>query len=178
MAETIRAEIRRIREGFFDNYCRGHGIDIGCGDDPIRGQVRRWDMVDGDATHMATVADNTYDFVYSSHCIEHLDEPHTAIRNWLRICKRKGFLIIFAPHRDLYEKRKTLPSRYNPDHRTFWLPDRYEPPSTIGLIPFVAQWLNWYDFIYCKTCDEAHTITDPNQHSDGEYSIELVLRKW
>jgi len=59
------------------------------------------------------VADETYDFVYSSHTIEHLPDPSEDIKNWFRVLKPDGYLIIYFPHRDLYEK-KQLPLRFNP----------------------------------------------------------------
>lgn len=178
MAETAKAHARRLREGFFQKYLSGVGIDIGCGDDPVTPDCEHWDKAQGDATYMAGLPDNRYDWVYASHVLEHLDYPHDAIHNWHLILRTGGYMILFLPHRDLYEKRTVLPSHWNEDHRHYWLPDRSEPPCTIGLIPFISQWLgDSVDFVYCKVCDEGHTITDPNQHSDGEYSIECVVRK-
>lgn len=178
MAETIKAEPRRIRQGFFEKYCRGLGIDIGCGDDPIRGASNTWDKEQGDATYMATISDGVYDWVYASHIIEHLDRPDIAVQNWLRILKPRGYLIIFGPHRDRYERRTTLPSRFNGDHRTFWLPDRSEPPCTYGLVPCVGQWLgDKAEFVYCMTADEGWGYVQPEVHAGGEYSIEGVWRK-
>ena len=33
--ETHKARARRAREGFFERYCRGHGLDVGYGGDPV-----------------------------------------------------------------------------------------------------------------------------------------------
>jgi hypothetical protein len=33
------------------------------------------------------------------------------------------------------------------------------------------------EIIYANECNEGHTITDPLIHSDGEYSIEVVVKK-
>ena len=49
---------RREAEGFFDKFCRGAGIDVGCGADPVTQQCRGWDVQDGDAQKMAGVATN------------------------------------------------------------------------------------------------------------------------
>jgi SAM-dependent methyltransferase len=179
MAETSKAHARREREGFFEKYCQGKGIDIGCGDDPIRSLLcDKWDKEQGDATFMSSALNSSYNFVYSSHAIEHLDFPHIAIVNWVRILKPGGHLIVFVPHREKYERRQTLPSRFNGDHRTFWLPDRDEPPCTLGLIPLVAKWgRNQLEFIYCKVCDDGWAPCPPEQHAGGEYSIEGVWKK-
>lgn len=176
--ETSKAHLRRLRSKFFGKYCQGLGIDIGCGKDPITPNCVQWDRQDGDAHFMQNVDDNTYDFVYSSHCLEHLSNPGLALVNWFRILKPGGYLILFLPHRDLYEKRTTLPSKFNRGHYHYYLIDRHEPPCTLGIVPLIAMHLQNYRFIYTKECSEGHTITDPEIHSDGEYSIELALQKF
>ena len=74
----------------------GDGIDLGAGSDSLAGlapffplirSVRAWDRSDGDAMRMDGVPDETYDFVHSSHCLEHLEYPAEALRNWIRICR-------------------------------------------------------------------------------------------
>jgi SAM-dependent methyltransferase len=180
MAETAKAKERRTREGFFTKYVNGHGIDIGCGDDPLLpagyGCIP-WDKVNGDATDMDGIKDEAFDYVYSSHALEHLDFPGIAMNNWFRILKSGGYLLIFLPHRDRYERRRTLPSQFNSDHRTFWLPDRYEAPCTIGLVPLITQVLTGYELISCVVCDEGWRNAPPEEHAQGEYSIECVVRK-
>lgn len=183
MAETRKARQRREREGFFQAFIRGRGIDIGVGRidsdgaDPITPDVDTWDKDNGDATFMFGVPDQSYDFVYTSHILEHLQNGCLALANWWRILKPGGHLIIYLPHRDLYEKRTELPSRWNPDHKFFFLPDREEPPCTLSLRGLVACALPAAETVYLKECSEGHTISDPDHHSDGEYSIEMVLRK-
>jgi len=176
-AETTKAHKRRIREGFFDKYCRGKGMDIGYGGDIVVSGCHVWDFEHGDAQYMQGVKEQSFDFVYSSHTLEHMIDPSTALINWWRILKPGGFLIIYMPHKELYEKKNRLPSNWNPDHKYFFLLDRDEEPDTIGMIPLIQRTLSGYEIIYAKVCDENHTITDPNLHSDGEYSIELVLKK-
>lgn len=175
--ESSKARPRREGEGFFEKYCRGEGLDIGYGGDLLAPNCRGWDFEDGDAQYLAGIPDSKYDFVYSSHTLEHLPEAETALQNWWRVLKPGGYLILFLPHRDLYEKKKTLPSRWNPGHLHFFLPDTGEPPDTIGLRELVYKSLTGFELVYLKTCSAGHTITDPIVHSDGEYSIECVLRK-
>jgi SAM-dependent methyltransferase len=175
--ETTRARPRREREGFFDRYCQGAGIDIGYGGDPVTPSCRGWDFEHGDAHFLKGVPDESFDFVYSSHTLEHMDDPEAAIRNWWRVLKPGGHLLLYIPHRDLYEKRMHLPSRWNAEHKHFFLVDRDDLPDTIGVLPLLSRALTGYRVIYAKACDEGHTITDPSRHSDGEYSIEAVVQK-
>lgn len=141
MSETIREQKRRLKEGFFDIYTKGKGVDIGCGRDPVTPDCDQWDqeLGCGDATFMTGVPDSTYDWVHSSHCLEHISNREVCLQNWWRILKPGGYLIIIVPHRNLYEQRTTLPSQGNADHKTFILPWRDEAPHTVGLIPLLNR---------------------------------------
>lgn len=77
---------------------------------------RTWDIDDGDAELMASISDDSFDFVHSSHCLEHMRNPLVALNNWLRILKPGGHLIAIVPDEDLYEQG-VFPSAFNPDHR-------------------------------------------------------------
>ena len=131
--ETSKCRRWRQAVGHFEKYLHGNGIDIGAGADPLvvdRGRVRAWDMADGDAQLMAGVTDRSFDFVYSSHCLEHMRDVPESIRNWRRILKPGGWLYIVVPDYQFYEKL-TWPSRYNPDHKqtfSYMWPDR----ATVG----------------------------------------------
>ena len=105
--------------GDFQRYLIGQGIDIGAGPDCLqveRGNVRAWDMPDGDAQYLQGVPDNFYDFVYSSHCLEHMVNVEISLTNWLRVLKPGGHLYTVIPDYILYEKL-TWPSRFNIDHK-------------------------------------------------------------
>lgn len=175
--ETLKARKRRIGEGFFEKYCKGKGLDVGYGGDLLCENCRGWDFEDGDAQYLKSIKNREFDFVYSSHTLEHMEKPEIALKNWWRVLKPGGYLIVCIPHRDLYEKKKTLPSNWNKHHKNFFLLDKDEAPDTIGIIPLIKRTLHNYEIVYGKECDEGHTITDPNVHSDGEYSIEIVLKK-
>lgn len=81
---------RMADPNFMNRYFSVDGIDIGGAPDPLFlyselfpkvGEVRTWDWNDGDAMLMEGVEDETYDFVHSSHCLEHLEEPETGLKN-------------------------------------------------------------------------------------------------
>jgi SAM-dependent methyltransferase len=124
--ETSKSVLRRLHDvRYATRYFVGEGIDVGAGEDslakytslfPLATNIRSWDLQDGDAEAMQSVADQTYDFVHSSHCLEHLNDPYQGLKNWIRICKTGGHLIIMVPDEDLYEQ-KLWPSIFNPDHK-------------------------------------------------------------
>ncbi len=175
--ETTTAKLRRVRENFFENFCKGSGLDIGYGGDILTDNCKGWDYEDGDAQYLSSLGDSEFDFVYSSHTLEHMVDAGLSLQNWWRVLKPGGFLIVYIPHRDLYEKKTTLPSRWNADHKHFFLPDADEPPDTIGVKAMIERSLTTYEVIYIRECREGWTISDPLIHSNGEYSIEFVLRK-
>jgi len=119
MNETSKCYKLRKKENHFRLYLCGKGIDIGCGHDILAiefGSVHPWDLSQGDAMLMSGVEEETYDFAYSSHCLEHLECVEIALYNWSRILKKDGYLYFTVPEYVLYEKM-TFPSVYNCDHK-------------------------------------------------------------
>jgi SAM-dependent methyltransferase len=172
MAETIKARPRRERERFFDRYLQGAGIDIGCGDDPVTPDCVRWDRPND-----AYAPQGEFDWVYSSHCLEHLDDPERALRAWWSVLKPGGHLIVIVPHRDLYEKKVVLPSLWNGEHKHFWVPAWDEPPCTRGLFMALMRAVPRAKLLRLTVEDEGWDSVPVTEHSHGEYSIELVVRK-
>jgi len=60
---------------------------------------RAWDLPDGDAQLLATVADASFDFVHSSHVIEHVPEPGAFLAEIHRILKPGGWCVTVTPNR-------------------------------------------------------------------------------
>ena len=79
--------------------------------------------------------DRSQDAVFSSHCLEHIEDFRNAIREWHRVLKVGGFLIIAVPHQFLYEKRRNLPSRWNADHKRFYTPASLLAEVELSLAP-------------------------------------------
>lgn len=179
MGETSKARGRRERDGFFEAFIQGRGLDIGPESDPLTPDCEQWDTDRGDGTYLIDVENSTYDWVYSSHCLEHLEAPEYAIQNWWRVLKRGGYLIIMVPHRDLFEKKLLLPSRVGDNHKSFFMPQYDEAPDTKGLMQLINANLTNFELVYMKICDEGYdageNADDPN--IKGEYSIEVVLKK-
>jgi SAM-dependent methyltransferase len=93
-------------------FCKGKGIDIGCRDDKITPDAIGFDKnmhpghvdVIGDARYVSETfpADN-FDYVFSSHCLEDILDTNAALREWLKILKPGGHLILYVPHPALYK---------------------------------------------------------------------------
>jgi SAM-dependent methyltransferase len=119
MYETGKCQKKREQAGHFRTFLRGRGIDVGAGDDPLGvpdGSVLPWDKEQGDAQCLPGVEDSSFDFLYSSHCLEHMADITATLANWIRVVKTGGFIYVVVPDYLLYEKG-TWPSRYNSDHK-------------------------------------------------------------
>jgi SAM-dependent methyltransferase len=95
----------------------GKGIDIGCGAWPVRPEVQPFDQVHGDANNITRHArPGAYDYVFSSHCLEHMRDPDHALQEWWKLVKPGGSMLIVVPDEDLYEQGY-WPSLFNKDHK-------------------------------------------------------------
>jgi SAM-dependent methyltransferase len=132
MKECSKSVPRRLANANFSRrYFKGSGLDVGGKPDPLVlyaelfplvSSIRTWDIEDGDAQYLESIRDCKYDFVHSSHCLEHLRDPDEGIRNWFRVLKPGGYLVITVPDEDLYEQGQ-FPSTFNKDHKwtfTVW----------------------------------------------------------
>ena len=78
---------------------------------------------------------------------------------------------------DLYEKKKTLPSRWNADHKYFYLPYASEPPCTFSVKDIIKLATNGeynFDISVQNTCTNADKL---DEHANGEMSIEVIIYK-
>jgi SAM-dependent methyltransferase len=118
----------------------GNGIDIGCGLDPIMPNAKPFDMDDGDANEITKYVDTQFDYVFSSHCLEHMHNPESAIQEWWKLVKDGGHLIFSVPDEDLYEQGY-FPSLFNDDHKNTFTINKYKSWSNVShnLIDLVNQ---------------------------------------
>jgi SAM-dependent methyltransferase len=62
-----------------------------------------------EAGNLGFAPDNTYDFLLSSHCIEHLANPLQGLREWMRVLKSSGVLVLVIPHKDkTFDARRSV----------------------------------------------------------------------
>jgi SAM-dependent methyltransferase len=62
-----------------------------------------------EATRLDGIAAASYDFVLSSHAIEHCANPLRALGEWSRVLKPGGLLALISPHRDgAFDHRRAL----------------------------------------------------------------------
>ena len=59
-----------------------------------------------DGSELSEIAKETYDFVLSSHNLEHIANPIKALNEWLRILKQGGCIFLILPDKDYTFDRK------------------------------------------------------------------------
>lgn len=98
-------------------YIQGDIIDIGAGLDPIDFKATIFDLANGNAQFISQYyGADSYDAVFSSHCLEHMVNPFEALQEWIKILKPGGVLFVIVPDEDLYEQGH-FPSIFNSDHK-------------------------------------------------------------
>lgn len=181
MHETSKAARRRLRDPMFSTtYFRGKALDIGAGPDglgkqialwPLLESVDEWDVGDGDAQELRGVADDSYDLVISSHCLEHLHDSGHALRRWMSVVRPGGHLVATVPDWQMYE-RKQWPSRFNPDHKNYFPTIRY-------VADLLRDWEA--DVIKIERITEHFDPTLPSDYDQtqglAECAIEFIVRK-
>ncbi len=170
---------RRKRDRILEKYLSGNSIlDIGYrGGDPQSQPITEaaigidldYPGYDGKTLPFS---DFSQDAVFASHVLEHIVDWKSALVDWYRVLKINGYLVIAVPHRDLYERKANLPSRFNGDHRRF-----YTPASLLNEIE-TALPVSGYRIRVLHDVDEGFDYTvPPDRHAKGSYEIELVLEK-
>jgi|WetSurMetagenome_2_1015567.scaffolds.fasta_scaffold01426_27 SAM-dependent methyltransferase len=102
-----------------EQLCDGVGLDIGAGgfpfgsSFPVRDSVnyiyrngkqvkRPAPLIDGvNAYNLRCFADASMDYIFSSHCLEHLEKPFEALQLWKTKLKPGGILFLYLPHPDM-----------------------------------------------------------------------------
>ncbi len=192
MHEQSKAAKRRFNDGnFHSKYFRGVGIDIGAGNDCVERvqhafpgirRVKNWDLDDGDGQYLETVPNEQYDFLHSSHSLEHMVDWKIALDNWIRVVKPGGYLIITVPEEEMYEKRR-WPSNFNSDHKwSFTFKTDSPMPKSVNVLELASYCNNRAtveklelinQFFYYNIDSEL----DQTQLPNVECCIEIILRK-
>lgn len=160
----------------------GKGLDIGCGNTPIMDSCDKWDIDEGDAQYMIGAPREHYDWIFSSHLLEHVKDPANALAVWWRLLKPGGTLIILVPDEDLYEKG-LWPSQHNGDHKHTFTLSKWESwsPVSRNMVDLLHN-LPGHKLIDLSLQDTGYDYSKPDSEGDqssgsAEVSIQLIVRK-
>jgi SAM-dependent methyltransferase len=192
MKECSKSIQRRLADpNFMRRYFVGDGLDIGGKPDPLglyrelfplMNSVKTWDWEDGDAQFLKGVADSSFGFIHSSHCLEHLVDPVEGLRNWFRVLRDDGYLVITVPDEDLYEQG-IFPSTFNNDHKwTFTiLKEKSWSNRSINLLDLIRELGAAAEIVKIEQLSSNYRFSLPRFDQSltpiAECGIEVVIRK-
>ncbi len=135
-------------------YCRGRGIDVGAGKWPLPGATPIQEGKRQDAFKLDASPDGSLDFVFSSHCLEHLDDWQRALRVWIRKLKTHGILFLYLPHESM--------RLWNPGGPWVGVMHRWTPTCEV-INPFLVT--------------HGMSVLEHNPDRDAYWSFHIVARK-
>jgi SAM-dependent methyltransferase len=64
-----------------------------------------------EGNHLIGIKDNSYDFLLSSHSLEHFANPLKAVKEWLRVLKPDGTIVLVLPHKQFtFDRNRSITS--------------------------------------------------------------------
>lgn len=116
-------------------YTNGRGLDLGCGqfkafphfigvDNGHHWGMKGVDVHVDTCEDLSLFANESVDFVFSSHLLEHIVDTRATLKEWFRVIKDDGYLILYLPHKELYPNVGEKGS--NPDHKHDFMPSDIE----------------------------------------------------
>ena len=134
-------------------YCDGCGLDIGAGGWPFPGSIPVEDLLGQNALKLDNFPDGSLDYIFSSHCLEHLKEWQRALKLWIRKVKSGGILFLYLPHESM----------------ELWKPG--------GIFGFQHKWLPNYRALNEFLKRNGLEIIDYEKERDRYWSFYVIARK-
>jgi SAM-dependent methyltransferase len=168
----------RANEGFWGKFVRpGIVIDIGYqgyeDSTPLFRDAIGIDLnTQGYDGRNLPYPDGSVGTIHASHFLEHIADYGHFFRECFRALALDGTLILFVPLMEAYERRRGLPSFWNPDHKRFYTASRllFEIESTLPR--------NAYRIVHLRERIRTADFSLPEHiHSLGPYEIECVIEK-
>jgi len=161
-------EVGKVRH-ILARYTRGRCLDLGAGPWPIWPNALTVDDMDewkaapdwrpdivGDVRDLSLFADRSFDSVFSSHVLEHIEDTEKTLREWWRVVKVGGHLTLYLPHRDHYPRMGQPGS--NNDHKHDFAPE--------DIVEIMAKMPGGWDLVENQT-----------RTGGREYSFLVIFQK-
>jgi len=151
-------------------FLRGRGLDLGAGSFKVLphvisvdnghhemfGHHIQPDVKVQTAEKLDVFASRSMDFVFSSHLLEHIEDYKAALKEWWRVVKDGGYLILYLPHKEFYPNVGQPGA--NPDHKHDFLP--------VDIQDAMKEVATGWDLIRCQ-----------ERNNDQEYSMLLIFKR-
>jgi SAM-dependent methyltransferase len=123
----------RLIEPVALHFCRGDGLDVGCGQWALPGAVGI-DLKNG--TDALNLPGGPFDFIFSSHCLEHLTNPVQALEHWAGRLRPGGVLFLYLPHPDM---EYWLPQNCRKHLHQWWPEDMEDLVRDLGFVDVIRS---------------------------------------
>lgn len=145
------------------DVCIGEGLDIGCSKPEwVLPSAKGIDIKFNDSYEAYNLPlpknKEGYDYIFSSHCLEHLPDYVRALRYWTSMLKEGGVLFLYLPHPD----------------SLYWMP--WEMPTKRHIHQFYPEQMRQiyeslgYEKIFCSTgCDLAQSFAIFGEKNSGKF---------
>lgn len=122
------SETAKIREKV-SKYLNGKIYDIGCGHDKICPEAIGIDgrpvfeggVIQEGLTTFPSEIHESLDVVYSSHTLEHMEDDYCTIKEWAKLLKKEGVLILYLPDGRYYNNYSNLEHMRDYQYEQFML---------------------------------------------------------
>jgi SAM-dependent methyltransferase len=114
-------------------FCQGRGLDVGAGPWPLPGAIPV-ELRDGG--NAMSLPEGQFDYVFSSHCLEHLENPIAALEHWKTRLKPGGVLFLYLPHPEM---KYWLPQNNRKHLHAWWPADMEEIVKDLGFVNVIRS---------------------------------------
>lgn len=186
--------IQKIKFALFRRFINkslliGSGLEVGPGERPFANRnnaifleyfvddydalfpnAKKDNFISGKAEDIP-VPDDSYDFIVSSHCLEHCVDPIKVLKEFRRVLKSSGTILLILPHCertfDFGRPISTLESHIF-DHESEVSKENY--------LEFEGKYFTVFDdFLRISTNWPRHTWIPSMTHADGTWNKEKIL---
>ena len=115
-------------------YCKGKGVDIGCEGHKLSPETIGVDIVKHPGVDVISTPEKMWDhfefdeldYVFSSHCLEHIGAWESAINIWVSLLKKGGILFLYLPFAEIAPgwSKKIMPQHkhdFTPEQILSWI---------------------------------------------------------
>ncbi len=114
---------------FAIQFCKGKGLDIGGFDDWVFPGATAINLTLEDEYDALNLPDKKYDYIFSSHTLEHIDDYVAALEYWKQHLEPSGVMFLYLPHPDM---EYWLPENNKKHRHTFHPEDLKKTISALG----------------------------------------------
>jgi len=88
-------------EPFAKHFCKGKGLDIGGFLGSTFHDARPINILNNDGFNAHYLPRQKYDYIFSSHTLEHLRDYVGTLEYWKKHLRKSGLLFLYLPHPDM-----------------------------------------------------------------------------